>query len=49
MTQLKFQVDTRLAFLLSENYRSTESAIKELVDNAWDADADNVKIILNPA
>jgi len=45
MTQLKFQVDTRLAFLLSENYRSTESAIKELVDNAWDADADNVKII----
>ena len=46
MAHLKFKVDTRIAFLLSENYRSTERAIKELVDNAWDADADNVKVLL---
>ena len=49
MAHLKFQVDTRLAFLLSENYRSTEKAIKELIDNAWDADAENVKVILPEA
>lgn len=41
-----FKVDTRLASILGENYRSTEYAIKELVDNAWDADAENVKINL---
>ena len=41
-----FQVDPRLAELLGENYRSTERALKELVDNAWDADADNVWITL---
>lgn len=41
-----FSVDTRLASLLGETYRSTEAAIKELVDNAWDADADNVWITL---
>ena len=41
-----FKVDTKLASILGENYRSTEYAIKELVDNAWDADAENVKIIL---
>lgn len=46
MKHLNFQVDTRLAFLLSENYRSTERAIKELVDNAWDADAEEVNISL---
>ncbi|MCW5202843.1 ATP-binding protein [Desulfobulbus sp. US4] len=46
MAQLNFQVDTRLAYLLSENYRSTEKALKELIDNAWDADAKNVKINL---
>ncbi|ADW17196.1 hypothetical protein Despr_1024 [Desulfobulbus propionicus DSM 2032] len=46
MSQLRFHVDTRLAFLLSENYRSTENAIKELVDNAWDADAERVKVFL---
>lgn len=44
-----FAVDPRLASLLGENYRSTEQALKELVDNAWDADADNVWITLpNP-
>jgi hypothetical protein len=41
-----FQVDPRLATLLGETYRSTEQALKELVDNAWDADAPNVWITL---
>ncbi len=41
-----FKVDTKLAALLGENYRSTEYALKELVDNAWDADAENVWIYL---
>lgn len=41
-----FQVDSRLAILLGETYRSTESALKELVDNAWDADANYVSITL---
>src|ERR1022692_3414572 len=41
-----FQVDPRLATLLGERYRSTEQALKELVDNAWDADAPNVWITL---
>jgi HSP90 family molecular chaperone len=35
-----------LATLLGENYRSSEYAIKELIDNAWDADADTVWISL---
>ena len=35
-----------LATLLGESYRSTEYALKELVDNAWDADAENVWIYL---
>ena len=40
MTQAAhFRVDPRLASLLGESYRSTEQAIKELIDNAWDADA----------
>lgn len=43
-----FQVDTRLAVLLGESYTSTERALKELVDNAWDADAENVWITLPP-
>ena len=41
-----FLVDTRLTRLLAETYRSSEVAIKELVDNAWDADAPNVWITL---
>jgi hypothetical protein len=43
---LRFQVDSRLATLLSQEYSSTEKAIKELVDNSWDADADRVSITL---
>lgn len=42
----RFQVDSRLARLLSQEYPSTEKALKELVDNAWDADAENVHISL---
>lgn len=42
----QFRVDPRLASLLGETYRSTEHAIKELIDNAWDADAENVWITL---
>ncbi|MDX2247474.1 MAG: ATP-binding protein [Bacteroidia bacterium] len=41
-----FKVDPRLAALLGENYRSTELAIKELIDNAYDADADHVWVTL---
>lgn len=43
---VRFQVDSRLARLLSQEYPSTEKALKELVDNAWDADAENVHISL---
>lgn len=32
---LRFQVDSRLATLLSQEYSSSERALKELVDNAW--------------
>ena len=39
-----FKVDPRLASLLGETYRSTEHAVKELVDNAWDADAPTISI-----
>lgn len=41
-----FKVDTRLASILGETYRSTEYALRELVDNTFDADADNVWIQL---
>lgn len=41
-----FRVDTRIAVLLGESYTSTERALKELVDNAWDADAGSVWITL---
>jgi hypothetical protein len=42
----RFQISPRLASLLAEGYRSSEQAIKELVDNSWDADAENVWITL---
>jgi hypothetical protein len=44
--KLSFQVDSRIATLLSQEYSSTEKALKELVDNAWDADAEQVAITL---
>lgn len=43
---LRFQVDSRLATLLSQEYPSSEKALKELVDNAWDADAEQVSVTL---
>lgn len=45
----KFQFHPRLMTLLSDEYSSTERALKELVDNAWDADADHVWITLPTA
>ncbi|MGL5631305.1 MAG: ATP-binding protein [Azovibrio sp.] len=42
----RFQVNSRLASLLSQEYPSTEKALKELVDNGWDADAGKVSITL---
>jgi hypothetical protein len=45
-SNLRFQVDSRLATLLSQEYTSSEKALKELVDNAWDADAEQVSVAL---
>jgi HSP90 family molecular chaperone len=42
---LRFLVDSRQATLLSQ-YSSSERALKELVDNAWDADAEQVSVTL---
>lgn len=42
----RFQVSSRLAQLLSQEYASSEKALKELIDNAWDADAEHVSIVL---
>lgn len=44
-----FKVDPRLTRLLGESYRSTEVALKELVDNAWDADATTISVELPDA
>jgi DNA mismatch repair ATPase MutL len=41
-----FSVDPRLASILGENYTSSERALRELVDNAWDAEARVVRITL---
>lgn len=41
-----FRVDPKLAELLGETYRSIEEATKELIDNSYDADSENVSIIL---
>jgi len=41
-----FLVNPRLTRLLGETYRSSEAALKELIDNAWDADASSVSISL---
>lgn len=46
MSTSSFKIDTRLAYLLSENYRSPEKALKELIDNAWDAEASRVEITI---
>lgn len=39
-----FKVDTKLAELLGESYRSVEEALKELIDNSYDADSTEVNI-----
>lgn len=44
--QAHFAVNTRLMRILGEGYRSSEAALKELVDNAWDAEANSVWITL---
>ena len=41
-----FKVHPKLAELLGETYRSIEEATKELIDNSYDADAENVIIEL---
>ena len=41
-----FKVDPRLASILGESYRSSEVALKELIDNAWDAEANEVHVTL---
>ncbi len=41
-----FKVDPKLAELLGENYRTTEEATKELIDNSYDADSENVEVFL---
>jgi hypothetical protein len=39
-----FKVNTKLAELLGESYRSLEEALKELIDNSYDADSTAVNI-----
>jgi hypothetical protein len=38
-----FSVDPRVATILGENYSFSERALRELVDNAWDAEARSVR------
>jgi len=42
----RFSVDPRLTALLGESYTSSERALRELVDNAWDAESHDVRISL---
>lgn len=44
-----FKVHPKLAELLGETYRSVELAVKELIDNSYDADSENVKIAIPEA
>ena len=39
-----FRVDPKLAHDLGESYTSSEKAHKELIDNAWDAEATEVHV-----
>ncbi len=41
-----FSVDPRVATILGENYSSSERALRELADNAWDAETRSVRITL---
>src|SRR4051794_32614405 len=42
----RFRVQPRIVQILGDHYRTSESAITELVANAWDADASRVDIAL---
>lgn len=44
MVVTRFNVSSRIALLLGESYKRIEQALKELVDNSWDADAKTVHI-----
>ena len=44
MPTAHFRVDPRLTQVLGENYTSSEKALKELIDNAWDAEASEVHV-----
>ena len=46
MGNTNFKVHPRLATLLGDTYRSSELAIRELIDNAYDAEATEVHITL---
>ncbi|MEC1714832.1 ATP-binding protein [Schinkia azotoformans] len=46
MNIAKFKVQPRVVYLLSNQYRSSEQALKELVNNACDADAEHVHITI---
>ena len=46
MNDISFQISPRLTEILGESYQSTELALRELIDNAWDADATEVHITL---
>ena len=39
-----FRVDPKLAHVLGESYTTSEKALKELVDNVWDAEATEVHV-----
>lgn len=41
-----FKVDPRLASILGDSYSSSENALKELIDNSWDAEATEVWVTL---
>lgn len=44
MNTAHFRVDPKLTQVLGENYTSSEKALKELIDNAWDAEASEVHV-----
>ena len=46
MKKANFKVDTSITSILGENYRATEYALKELIDNSWDADSNIVDITM---
>lgn len=46
MNTANFKVDSRLSSILGNGYTSCERALRELVDNAWDAEASHVLIQL---